>query len=73
MVFSKPHGRHLAVLRMLQVICIIATPIVVARFLFSDVVWVTALVIDAVGVLSIALLYWLANSAVDEPEREDDC
>ena len=70
MTLSKPTGWRLVVLRTLQVVCLVTSPIVVARFLFSDVVWVTALVVDGIALAGVVLLYRSAGNGADKPSGD---
>lgn len=68
MELSKPRGWRLVLLRVLQVICLVTSPIVIARFLFSDAIWVAAIVIDAVALVGVVLLYRRAGGDTDQPD-----
>jgi hypothetical protein len=72
MELVNPDGWRLVLLRVLQVIFLLASGAVTARFLFSDTIWIVAIAADVLALAGILYLYWRArrNRRINESEAE---
>lgn len=58
-----PGGWRRWLLRILQVVAMLSSAVVVARWLVSDAIWISALVVDVVALGTIAYLYRAARDS----------